>query len=97
MSCTSIAIRWREAFIAPTWAFAAPAILKGFLDRIIMPGVAFDMSHRAHVRPLLVNVRKLAGVDHLWPPALHGTLCRRSAAQDRHPLFALGHQPAGVL
>jgi NAD(P)H dehydrogenase (quinone) len=46
----------------PTWAFGAPAILKGFLDRIIIPGVAFDMSDPAHVRPLLGNIRKLAGV-----------------------------------
>jgi NAD(P)H dehydrogenase (quinone) len=46
----------------PTWAFGAPAMLKGFLDRIIMPGVAFDMGDPAHVRPLLHNIRKLAGI-----------------------------------
>jgi putative NADPH-quinone reductase len=46
----------------PTWAFGAPAMLKGFLDQIIIPGVAFDISDPAHVRPLLGNIRKLAGV-----------------------------------
>ena len=26
----------------PTWCFGPPAILKGFLDRVLMPGVSFD-------------------------------------------------------
>src|SRR4051812_9764266 len=27
----------------PTWCFGMPAMLKGFFDRMIMPGVAFDL------------------------------------------------------
>lgn len=46
----------------PTWAFGAPAMLKGFIERIFMPGVAFDISDPARVRPLLGNIRKLAAV-----------------------------------
>jgi putative NADPH-quinone reductase len=46
----------------PVWAFGAPAVLKGFLDRIVMPGVAFDIVDPAHARPRLCNIRKLAGV-----------------------------------
>ncbi len=46
----------------PTWCFGPPAMLKGFFDRVLMPGVAFDISEPRHVRPLLKNIRKIAGV-----------------------------------
>ncbi|THD48200.1 MAG: flavodoxin family protein, partial [Bradyrhizobium sp.] len=28
----------------PTWCFGPPAMFKGFLDRLLLPGVAMDMS-----------------------------------------------------
>ena len=46
----------------PTWCFGPPAMLKGFFDRVFMPGVAFDLSDPANVKPLLGNIRKIAGV-----------------------------------
>jgi putative NADPH-quinone reductase len=46
----------------PTWCFGPPAMLKGFFDRVLMPGVAFDISDPASVKPLLGNIRKIAGV-----------------------------------
>lgn len=46
----------------PTWCFGMPAMLKGFCDRLLMPGVAFDLSDPAHVKPLLSNLRKIVGV-----------------------------------
>lgn len=46
----------------PTWCFGAPAMLKGWLDRLIMPGVAFDLSDPANVRPMLGHIRSLAGI-----------------------------------
>jgi putative NADPH-quinone reductase len=46
----------------PTWCFGPPAMLKGFFDRLLMPGVAFDISEPRRVRPLLSNIRKIAGV-----------------------------------
>ena len=42
----------------PTWCFGMPAMLKGFCDRLMMPGVAFDLSDPAHVKPSLVNLRQ---------------------------------------
>jgi NAD(P)H dehydrogenase (quinone) len=46
----------------PTWCFGLPAMLKGFLDRMIMPGVAFDLSDPAHAKPLLHNINRIAGI-----------------------------------
>ncbi len=46
----------------PTWCFGMPAMMKGFCDRLLMPGVAFDISDPAHVKPMLGNVRKIVGV-----------------------------------
>ena len=46
----------------PTWCFGPPAMLKGFLDRLILPGVAFDLTDPARVRSSLHNLKKLSGI-----------------------------------
>ncbi|HEX2215207.1 MAG TPA: NAD(P)H-dependent oxidoreductase [Xanthobacteraceae bacterium] len=46
----------------PVWSFGPPAILKGYFDRLLMPGVAFDISDPANVKQLLGNIRKIAGI-----------------------------------
>jgi putative NADPH-quinone reductase len=46
----------------PTWCFGPPAVLKGYFDRVLMPGVAFDLSDPARVRPLLGNIRSITGI-----------------------------------
>jgi putative NADPH-quinone reductase len=53
-----------EALIVqfPTWCYGAPAMLKGFLDRLFLPGVAFDLGDPARVRPLLGNIQAVCGV-----------------------------------
>lgn len=48
-------------FVFPVWCFGVPAILKGFFDRVLRPGVAFDIDG-ARVTPRLRHVRKLAAV-----------------------------------
>lgn len=46
----------------PTWCFGLPAMLKGYFDRIFMPGVAFDLSEPANVKPMLTNLKRIAAV-----------------------------------
>ncbi|MCG2591174.1 NAD(P)H-dependent oxidoreductase [Ramlibacter sp. XY19] len=46
----------------PTWCFGLPAMLKGFFDRLLMPGVAFDISDPGNVKPMLTHIRRIAAV-----------------------------------
>ena len=47
--------------VHPVWNFGYPAILKGFFDRVFLPGVAFKLVDRK-ARPSLRNIRKCAFV-----------------------------------
>jgi putative NADPH-quinone reductase len=47
--------------VFPVWNFGFPAILKGFFDRVFLPGVSFRLED-GHVRPALRNIRRLASV-----------------------------------
>lgn len=45
----------------PVWNYGYPAILKGFFDRVFLPGVSFKLVD-GKVRPTLHNIRKLAAI-----------------------------------
>ena len=49
-------------FCFPTWCFGLPAMLKGFFDRLFMPGVAFDISDPANVKPMLTHIQRISAV-----------------------------------
>jgi putative NADPH-quinone reductase len=50
-------------FVYPTWWMGLPAILKGWLDRVLVPGVAFHLDERTNrVRPGLGHVRRIVGI-----------------------------------
>lgn len=42
-------LRWCDSavFVFPTWWFSLPAVLKGYLDRVLLPGVAFYLPNEA--------------------------------------------------
>jgi NAD(P)H dehydrogenase (quinone) len=45
----------------PIWSYGPPAMLKGFFDRVFIPGVSFSLQD-GRVRPELTHIRKLAAV-----------------------------------
>jgi NAD(P)H dehydrogenase (quinone) len=47
--------------VFPVWNYGFPAILKGWFDRVFLPGVSFEMAE-GKARPCLGNIRKLAVV-----------------------------------
>lgn len=47
--------------VFPVWNFGFPAILKGYFDKVFLPGVSFRLED-GRVRPNLTRIRKLAAV-----------------------------------
>ena len=56
-------VRWCDTliFVYPTWWYGLPAMLKGWLDRVLLPDVAFLMPDAAHpnIRPALRHIARL--------------------------------------
>lgn len=48
-------------FIYPTWWYGLPAMLKGWLDRVLVPGLAFTLPQRegATIGPGLTHIRRI--------------------------------------
>jgi len=46
----------------PTWCFGLPAILKGWFDRVLLPGVSFNLEDGI-ATPALTHIRKIAGIS----------------------------------
>ncbi len=58
------ALRWAEGLVLvyPTWWYGLPAMMKGWLDRVWAPGVAFTLNPGGAIRPSLTGIRKLGVV-----------------------------------
>lgn len=63
----------------PTWCFGFPAMLKGFFDRLFSPGITFDLSDPAHVKPMLQHIRHVVGIS--------------TYGRDRWRAFVVGNPP----
>lgn len=51
-------------FAYPTWWSDVPAIMRGFFERVFIPGVAFELDPGAgKVRPIMQHVRHLVGIS----------------------------------
>jgi len=63
--CTSL------VFVYPTWWYGMPAILKGYFDRVMIPGVAFhyDRQHQYIIAPGLTHITKIGIVTTYGAPA----------------------------
>ncbi|MFT4794289.1 MAG: putative NADPH-quinone reductase [Paracoccaceae bacterium] len=74
------ALRWAEGviFVHPTWWYAQPAMLKGWLDRVLVPHVAFTMpTQDKAIGPGLTHIRLVAQITTLGSPWWLWTLMGR--------------------
>lgn len=58
-------LQWCDAllFIYPTWWSGQPAMLTGWLDRVLVRGVAWDTTDGAtSITPLLTNIRRVVAI-----------------------------------
>ncbi|MEL6801761.1 MAG: NAD(P)H-dependent oxidoreductase [Pseudomonadota bacterium] len=56
------ALRWCDTliFVYPTWWYGLPAMLKGWLDRVLVPGVAFAMPYAdGNIKPAMTHITRL--------------------------------------
>jgi NAD(P)H dehydrogenase (quinone) len=49
-------------FSFPVWNMGFPAILKGFVDKVFLPGVSFDLVENGDYVPRLFNIRRIGVV-----------------------------------
>ncbi|KIG16112.1 NAD(P)H oxidoreductase YRKL [Enhygromyxa salina] len=78
-------LRWAEGlvFVYPTWLFSVPALLKGWLERVFVPGVSFTLPGPGQHAPasMLRHIRLIAGVTSTgtprWVMALSGSAGKR--------------------
>jgi len=55
-------------FVYPTWWSTMPAILKSWMERVLVPGVGFVFDEHQKVRPGLTHVRRLVGISTYGAP-----------------------------
>lgn len=60
--------------VFPVWNFGYPAILKGFLDRVFLPGVSFKLDE-GKVVPNLTRIRRLAAVTTYGGTRMRAMMC----------------------
>ena len=81
-----------EAFVVvcPVWNFGFPAILKGYFDRVFLPGVSFRLENGA-IYPNLTNIKRVIVVTtygaRRWRAFLMGDPPRRIAKRVLRSVF----------
>jgi putative NADPH-quinone reductase len=55
-------------FVYPTWWSGLPAILKGWLERVLVPGIGFRFNEQGKVRPGMDHVQRLVGISTYGSP-----------------------------
>ncbi|WP_237213848.1 NAD(P)H-dependent oxidoreductase [Falsiroseomonas oryziterrae] len=68
----------------PTWCYGLPAILKGWMDRVLLPGVSFRLEDGV-AKPNLLHIRRVAGISTYgrprWTAALMGDPPRKAVTR----------------
>jgi NAD(P)H dehydrogenase (quinone) len=90
------ALRWAEGWVAiyPTWFYGAPAMLKGWLERVWLPGVTFKVApaRQRKITGALHNIRLFIGIttsgSPWWWLKLIGDPGRSLFMKGLRPLYA---------
>jgi putative NADPH-quinone reductase len=81
-------------FSYPVWNMGFPAILKGFVDKVFLPGVSFYLKDNGVFVPSLHNVERLGAVCTYGGKRLHtflaGDPCRRFVTRSMRAICAPG-------
>lgn len=96
-------LRAAEALVLvfPVWNFGLPAMLKGYFDRVFLPGVSFGLVE-GKARGTLTNIRKVAVVTSYGatrfkafllgnPPRMFCTRSLRGVTRTRRAVHYLAH------
>ena len=89
-------LKWAEAliFVFPTWYYGPPAILKGWFERVWLPGVTFNVAEEKgqitsscmrHIKCLMVITT--SGAPRWWM-FIVGNPCKRFFMRGMRALFA---------
>jgi putative NADPH-quinone reductase len=55
-------------FVYPTWWSQPPAVLKGWLERVLVPGVSFTFDAAGKVQPGMQHVKRIVGISTYGSP-----------------------------
>jgi NAD(P)H dehydrogenase (quinone) len=79
--------------VFPVWNYGYPAILKGFIDKVFLPGVSFTLDREGGWTPILRNVKRIAAVctygGDRWRTILMGDPPRRIFNRSLRALVAV--------
>ena len=92
------ALRWAEGWVViyPTWHYSMPAMLKGWLDRVWLPGVTFDIAPAKgrRITGKLKHIHRFVGIttsgSPWWWLKLIGDPGRSLFMKGLKPLYARG-------
>lgn len=84
-------------FIFPIWWELMPALMKGFIDKVIFPGVAYDYVNESNTRmkPLLTNIKGITVITTMNTPNILYRLVFGNAVQKalmRGTFWKLGYK-----
>jgi putative NADPH-quinone reductase len=79
--------------VFPVWNYGYPAILKGFIDKVFLPGVSFTLGEDGGWTPILHKIRRVAAVctygGDRWRTVLMGDPPRRIFNRSLRALVAV--------
>ena len=92
------ALQWAEGWVVvyPTWYYSMPALLKGWLDRVWLPGITFDVApvKGRTIGGKLHNIRHFVGIttsgSPWWWLKVIGDPGRSIFMKGLRPLYAKG-------